>query len=221
MIGEKGNDRTMTMLLESTRPYQRLSNILKNDVDEALAGFRAYLDMLRPKTPSTPSVCVQKGNCAIAVAEPEPQNVTPEPEIDFLPQTQSQKRTRNPKVEKRTPLTRGESGDSAAAPFYDRTLKDRIVSFVTRQGPVTSADIGQHFGMERRRTSVLLADLQNKKRLSVVGYKKTTGTRRSRCYTRIRISLMSRPICRIHTPSSRTKGRRGFLRWLPWTAAAP
>lgn len=128
-------------------------------------------DIVR-SAPSSPPVCVQQGNEAIAIAEPEPPTVTPEPEIDFLPQTDTQKRTRNPKVEKRTALTRGESGDSAAAPFYDRTLKDRIVAFVAEQGPVTSADIGQHFGMERRRTSVLLADLKNKKRLFVVGYKK-------------------------------------------------
>ena len=123
-------------------------------------------------TPPAPPTCVRRGNEAIAIAQPEPPNVTPEPEIDFLPQTDTQKRTRNPKVEKRTALTRGESGDSAAAPFYDRTLKDRIVTFVKEQGPATSADIGQHFGMERRRTSVLLADLKNKKRLFVVGYKK-------------------------------------------------
>ena len=108
-------------------------------------------DIVR-STPSAPSTCVRKGNEAVAVAEPE---------IDFIPQTDTQKRTHVPQPK-----------GSEAAPFYDRTLKDRIVAFVAELGPVTSAAIGKHFEMEKRRTSVLLADLKNKKRLFVVGYKK-------------------------------------------------
>jgi len=39
-------------LLTTVRPYHRLSDVLKEDVDAALVGFRAYLAMLRPKVAS-------------------------------------------------------------------------------------------------------------------------------------------------------------------------
>ena len=36
-------------LLTAVRPYHRLSDVLREDVDAALTGFRAYLAMMRPK----------------------------------------------------------------------------------------------------------------------------------------------------------------------------
>lgn len=159
----------MTMLLESVRPYQRLDRFDKTVVDGQIKAFLAHImkTYRKPtKTPSSLPTCVRRGNEAIAIAEPEPQNVTPEPEIDFLLETQSQKRTRKPRK------PQDKAVGSPAAPFYDRTLKDRIVSFVTRQGPVTSADIGKHFDMHRQRTSVVIAEMQKQKRLFVVGYTK-------------------------------------------------
>lgn len=39
-------------LLTTVRPYHRLSDVLKEDVDAALAGFRAYLTLIRPKVSS-------------------------------------------------------------------------------------------------------------------------------------------------------------------------
>ena len=39
-------------ILTTVRPYYRLSDVLKEDVDAALAGFRAYLAMIRPKVSS-------------------------------------------------------------------------------------------------------------------------------------------------------------------------
>jgi len=39
-------------VLTTVRPYYRLSDVLKEDVDAALAGFRAYLTLIRPKVSS-------------------------------------------------------------------------------------------------------------------------------------------------------------------------
>lgn len=54
--------------LESTRPYHRLSDVLREDVDAALAGFRAYLALFRrpARKPAT-----------VAPPETKPEQETP------------------------------------------------------------------------------------------------------------------------------------------------
>ena len=88
-------------LLTAVRPYHRLSDVLREDVDAALTGFRAYLAMMRPK-----------GTCAKVAPKGDTVSPLPEaPELDmsFLPKTESQKRTRKP---------RENSDDSAPEPIY-------------------------------------------------------------------------------------------------------
>ena len=142
-------------LLTAVRPYHRLSDVLKEDVDAALAGFRAYLAMIRPK-----------GTCAKVAPKGDTVSPLPEaPELDmsFLPKTESQKRTRKP---------RENSDDSAPVRDYDHTIKARIAALIAERGPVTSADIGQYLDMNRQRAAVTIIDMQKQKRLFVVGYKK-------------------------------------------------
>ena len=142
-------------LLTAVRPYHRLSDVLREDVDAALTGFRAYLAMMRPK-----------GTCAKVAPKGDTVSPLPEaPELDmsFLPKTESQKRTRKP---------RENSDDSAPVRDYDHTIKARIAALIAERGPVTSADIGQYLDMNRQRAAVTIIDMQKQKRLFVVGYKK-------------------------------------------------
>lgn len=60
--------------LESTRPYHRVSGVVKEDTDTALAGFRAYLAMLRPK------VTVSKND---TVSPLEPERYAPNPQTGY------------------------------------------------------------------------------------------------------------------------------------------
>ena len=139
-------------ILSAIRPYHRLSDVLKEDVDAALAGFRAYLATLRPRVASQP-----KSDTVSPLPE------APELDMSFLPKTESQKRTRKP---------RENSDDSAPVRDYDHTIKARIAALIAERGPVTSADIGQYLDMNRQRAAVTIIDMQKQKRLFVVGYKK-------------------------------------------------
>ena len=144
-------------LLTTARPYHQLSDALKEDVDAALTGFRAYLAMMRPKL-SRVRPAPKNDTVSPLPASPVTES---EPEVDFLSETDTQKRTR-----------RGKTGESETAPLYDRTLKDRIAALIAERGPVTSADIGQYLDMNRQRAAVTIIDMQKQKRLFVVGYKK-------------------------------------------------
>lgn len=155
----------MTMTIEATRPYQRLDAFDKMAVDAQIKGFCARARIPYPyikKAQPAPAVAILEANKA--QAEPESLTVEmPEPETDFIAQTETQKRTRKPEPCAAT---------KEKAPLYDRTVKDSVVAFITEKGPVTSAAIGQHFGMAIRRTSVILAELQKKQRIFIVGYTK-------------------------------------------------
>lgn len=78
----------MTMLLETTRPYQRLDAFDKTVVDRQIKAFLSHIRRKPYKTQSAPSACVQNGNGAKATQK------TVEPETDFIPPTDTQKRTR-------------------------------------------------------------------------------------------------------------------------------
>lgn len=156
----------MSMTIEATRPYQRLDLFDKMAVDAQIKAFLAHVrrqSYSKPqKTPSSPPVAILEAN--EPQAQPEPPVVeTPELDMSFITETQTQKRTRKPEPR---PATKEK------APLYDRTVKSNVVAFIAEHGPVTSAAIGQHFGMHLRRTSVVLADLQKKQRIFIVGYTK-------------------------------------------------
>ena len=144
-------------VLTTVRPYHRLSDVLKEDVDAALTGFRAYLAMMRPKL-SRVRPAPKNDTVSPLPASPVTES---EPEVDFLSETDTQKRTR-----------RGKTGESETARSYDHTIKARIAALIAERGPVTSADIGQYLDMHRQRTAVTIIDMQKQKRLFVVGYKK-------------------------------------------------
>lgn len=136
----------MTLVLD-VRPYYRLSDVLREDVDAALAGFRAHLAMLRPK-----------------LTPPKSDTVSPLPEsteldMSFIPKTDTQKRTHQPREKPKR-----------QAP--DHTLANRIGAFIAEHGPVTSADISQRFNLNRQRVSAIIASMQRQKRLFVVGHKR-------------------------------------------------
>lgn len=117
-------------LLTTVRPYHRLSDVLKEDVDAALTGFRAYLAMMRPKVSSV---------------RPAPKNVTvsplpaspvaeSEPELDFLPKTDTQRRTRRIVQPRATPR-RG-------------VLPGEILAYLRKHGQATNRELAQGLGRE-------------------------------------------------------------------------
>lgn len=136
--------------VESTRPYHRLSDTLREDVDAALAGFRVHLSIFRK--PARKPV-------AVAPSEPtvEPATVTdygatePEPEADFAPQTYTQKRTRK----------RG--GDIEA-------FQKVRAAICTAGKALTGSEISAATGYNRRRTSQITSRMKAKGLLFVVGH---------------------------------------------------
>ncbi len=116
-------------LLTTVRPYHRLSDVLKEDVDAALAGFRAYLTLIRPKVSSV---------------RPAPKNVTVSPlpaspvgselEVDFLPKTDTQRRTRRIVQPRATPR-RG-------------VLPGEILAYLRKHGQATNRELAQGLGRE-------------------------------------------------------------------------
>lgn len=137
----------MTLEATKVRPWLLLEEFERKYLRRNITEFLRYLKQSKP-VEVAPSV--------------EPEAPAVEHEMDFIPQTQTQKRTRKPK----------ENTSSTGTRVLDFTIKDRIAAFVTEHGPLTSADIGQHFELNIKRTSSILVDMQKQKRIFVVGHKK-------------------------------------------------
>lgn len=142
-------------LLATVRPYHRLDTLDRLIIDERIRNFLRYARRARPKVAAPKSDTVSPLPAA-PVTESEP-------EINFLTQTDTQKRTRKP---------RENSDDSTPVRKHDHTIKARIAALIAERGPVTSADIGLSLDLPRQRTAATIIDMQKQKRLFIVGYKK-------------------------------------------------
>lgn len=118
-------------ILTTTRPYHRLSDVLREDVDAALTGFRAYLaQRVRPRV-TAPKNDTVSPLPAFPVAESEP-------ELDFLPKTDTQRRTRRIVQPRATPR-RG-------------VLPGEILAYLRKHGQATNRELAQ--GLGRKRSSI-------------------------------------------------------------------
>lgn len=136
--------RPWLLLEEFERKY------LRRNIDHFLCYVKTQREPIEPV-----KISVKVNNVPV-------QTQPTEAETDFIPPTQTQKRTRKPK----------EKVSSAGTRVLDFTIKDRIATLINERGPLTSADIGQHFGLDRKRVSSILVDMQKQKRVFVVGHKK-------------------------------------------------
>ena len=166
----------MTMLLEATRPYQRLDSFDKMAVDAQIKGFLVHIRKTysQPQiTPSSPPVCVQKGNGAnvvlpIPVVEPEPVVIIePEPETDLIPQTETQKRTRQGSKVSTDASPRKRK--NARGP--DTAAYQAVIAAISSQGrALTGAEISTITGYNRKRASQITSRMKQDGLLFVAGF---------------------------------------------------
>lgn len=159
----------MTVITD-IRPYERLDAFDRTIVNAQIKAFLAHIrrqSYSKPiKKPSSPPVCVQKGNGANAV--PPIPVVEPEPETDFIPQTETQKRTRQ-----------GQKASTDASPCKrknargpDTAAYQAVMAAISSQGrALTGAEISAITGYNRSRTGQITSRMKKDGLLFVAGFK--------------------------------------------------
>lgn len=114
-------------ILENTRPYQRLDKFDRLIIDERIKNFLRYAKRVRPQATPPKSDTVSPLP-AFPVAESEP-------ELDFLPKTDTQRRTRRIVQPRATPR-RG-------------VLPGEILAYLRKHGQATNRELAQGLGREQ------------------------------------------------------------------------
>lgn len=160
----------MTMTIEATRPYHRLDLFDKMAVDAQIKAFLAHVrrqSYSKPqKTPSSPPVAILEAN--EPQAQPEPPVVeTPELDISFIPETQTQKRTHQVAVVDTEPQPRKRK--NARGP--DTAAYQAVIAAISSQGrALTGAEISTITGYNRKRASQITSRMKQDGLLFVAGF---------------------------------------------------
>lgn len=159
----------MTILLEATRPYQRLDSFDKMAVDAQIKGFCARARIPYPyikKAQPAPSVAILEAN--EPQAQPEPPVVeTPELDMSFITETQTQKRTRQVAVVDTE--TKPRKRKNARGP--DTAAYQAVIAAISSQGrALTGAEISTITGYNRKRASQITSRMKQDGLLFVAGF---------------------------------------------------
>lgn len=152
----------MTILLEATRPYERLDSFDKMAVDAQIKGFCARARIPYPyvkKAPVAPPVAILVSNEALTLT------IEPEPEIDFIPETETQKRTRQAAPASTEPQKRKRHRGPDTAAYQ------AVMAAIRSQGrALTGAEISAITGYNRKRASQITSRMKQDGLLFVAGF---------------------------------------------------